>query len=280
MIVLKNVTKHFGAKTAVKNLSLHISKGEVFGFLGPNGAGKTTTMKMILGLLRPTKGSITLFGKPAGTLAAKQKIGFLPEFSHFYPHLTGEEFLHFVGEIFGLSAEECSQRSKRLLRLVNLPQEASRRAIGTYSKGMQQRIGMAQALMNNPEIIFLDEPMSGLDPIGRREMKEIIFSLKQEGKTIFLNSHILSDVEALCDRVGIIHHGNLLIDKPVSELVREGVTLEDVFVETITGKKTITPEKKKATRKRAPTKKSPASSPSKPKTEKKKTASSERKKKA
>ncbi|QQS59193.1 ABC transporter ATP-binding protein [Candidatus Peregrinibacteria bacterium] len=278
MIVLQNVTKNFGTKTAVKNLSLHVLKGEVFGFLGPNGAGKTTTMKMILGLLCPTKGTISLFGKSAGTIAAKQKIGFLPEFSHFYPHLTGEEFLHFVGEIFGLSPEERSQRAKRLLKLVHLPTEASHRAIGTYSKGMQQRIGMAQALMNDPEIIFLDEPMSGLDPIGRRELKDIIISLKKGGKTIFFNSHILADAEALCDRVGIIHQGNLLLDKPVSELIGNGITLEDVFVETITGKKKVSPEKEKPSRKNSsPKKTSSLSSESKEK--KKKTSTLKAKKK-
>ncbi len=246
MIEIKNVTKTFGARSAVKNLSLSIDKGEVFGFLGPNGAGKTTTMKMILGLMRPTKGSITLFNEKAGSIAARRKIGFLPEFANYYQHLTGREFLEFVGEIFGLGQSEIDKRSKRLLKLVNLPTEAHDRQVHTYSKGMQQRIGMAQALMNNPDVLFLDEPMSGLDPIGRREIKDIIIELKHQGKTIFFNSHILSDAQEICDRIGIIHLGSLLISGSIKEVVPTGKTLEDVFVEAITGanKPAVAKEKK------------------------------------
>ncbi len=269
MIEIKNVTKTFGERHAVKNLSLSIDKGEVFGFLGPNGAGKTTTMKMILGLLRPSKGSITLFGERAGTLAARSKIGFLPEFAHYYQHLTGREFLHFVGEIFGLSKSEIDKRSKRLLKLVNLPTEAHDRQVHTYSKGMQQRIGMAQALMNDPDVLFLDEPMSGLDPIGRREMKNIIIEMKHTGKTIFFNSHILADAQEICDKVGIIHLGSLLVSGKTNEIIPTGKTLEDVFVETITNankpsaaKPTTKPKSQKTTG----AKKTPSSKRTKPTT--------------
>lgn len=238
VIELIRVTKSFGAKVAVNGLSLKIGKGEVFGFLGPNGAGKTTTMKMILGLLRPDEGAITLFGEPAGSVAARRRIGFLPEFANYYQHLSGREFLTFVGQIFGLSREEIKNRSNRLLKLVNIAPEAQDRQISTYSKGMQQRIGMAQALINDPDILFLDEPMSGLDPIGRREMKDIILSLKSEGKTVFFNSHILSDAQEICDTVGIIHLGKLLKCDSVSGIVPAGKNLEEVFVETILGSKT------------------------------------------
>lgn len=234
MIDIQNVSKFFSRKATVKNLSLTIKSGEVYGFLGPNGAGKTTTMKMVLGLLRPDKGRILLFGKSAGSIEVRKKIGFLPEFAHFYQHLTGSEFLSFVGEIFHFPPSFIEKRSRQLLKLVNLPVESHNRQIGTYSKGMQQRIGMAQALMNDPDILFLDEPMSGLDPIGRREMKEIILSLKKEGKTIFFNSHILSDAEVICDRVGIIHQGQLLLDDTVKNVVSSKKSLEDVFIETIT----------------------------------------------
>jgi len=296
VITIQNVTKSFGAKVAVDNISLAIPKGEVFGFLGPNGAGKTTTMKMIIGLLRPTKGSISLLEEPAGSLSVRKKIGFLPEFAHFYHHLSGLEFLRFVGEIFHLSQDDIRKRSKQLLQLVRLPVEAHSRQIGTYSKGMQQRIGMAQALMNDPEILFLDEPMSGLDPIGRREMKDIIIKLKKEGKTIFFNSHILADAEAICDRVGIIHLGKLLVHDTVQKIVPKGKTLEDIFIETVSGastksssvpKKKVAPKKRKAVkakaaktsaqpktavRKKSPAKKPPKKTASKPKTVSKITA--------
>lgn len=234
MITLKGVTKVFGKKTAVRNLSLEIKKGEVFGFLGPNGAGKTTTIKMILGLLRPSKGEIKLFNEAPDSTSVKKRIGFLPEMANLYPHLTGEEFLSFVGEIFHLPNKEIEKRSKKLLRLLSLPTESWSRPIRTYSKGMQQRIGMAQALMNDPEILFLDEPMSGLDPIGRRQMKDIILRLKEEGKTIFFNSHILADAEAICDRIGIIHQGKLLVEDSVEKILKKGGSLEDFFIDTIT----------------------------------------------
>ena len=249
MIVLEKVSKEFGKKMAVKNLSLAIEKGEVFGFLGPNGAGKTTTIKMILGLLRPTRGKILLFGKPADTIAARRKIGFLPESAELYPHLTGREFLEFVGEIFHFSPKDRAARAKRFLRRVNLPTGSWDRQIRTYSKGMRQRVALAGALINDPEILFLDEPMSGLDPIGRREMKEIILDLKKKGTTIFFNSHILADAAEICDRVGILHLGNLLLEGAVSKIVPRGKTLEDRFIEVVSGKKTAARKSKKSAEK-------------------------------
>ncbi len=277
VIELENVTKSFADKNVVKNLTLTIDQGEVFGFLGPNGAGKTTTMKMILGLLRPTKGKISLLGEKAGTLAARSKIGFLPEFAHYYQHLTGREFLYFVGELFELPANEIDKRVKRLLKLVNLPSDAYDRQVHTYSKGMQQRIGMAQALMNDPEILFLDEPMSGLDPIGRREMKNIIIELKKAGKTIFFNSHILADAQEICDRVGIIHLGSLLLEGKVKKVVPKGKSLEDVFIETITSQQAGSSKKQGGNQKQAANskrqtatrRKSPAASRKKTTTKKK-----------
>lgn len=238
MIKIKNLTKKFKQNIAVSNLSLEIAKGEVFGFLGPNGAGKTTTVKMILNLLKPTSGEISIFNHPHDDLKIKYKIGFLPEHTFFYQYLTGREFLHFVGEIFGIPKAECAKRAKKLIKKVGLAEEAADRAIKGYSKGMQQRIGLAQALMNDPEIIFLDEPMSGLDPVGRREVKDLILELKNEGKTIFFNSHILADAEVLCDRVGIIKKGELVACDTIKKLTNNGKkTLEDFFVEIISDKK-------------------------------------------
>lgn len=237
VIEITNLTKDFKSNKAVKNLNLSIKKGEVFGFLGPNGAGKTTTVKMILSLLKPTSGEIKLFGKDADDIEVKKKIGFLPEHTYFYQYLTGEEFLHFVGEVFGIDKKTITKRTKELLEKVNLPKDAEKRQIKGYSKGMQQRIGLAQALMNDPELVFLDEPMSGLDPVGRREVKDLIADLKKNGKTVFFNSHILSDAEVLCDRVGIIKNGELVSLGTIKELTNNGKkSLEDHFVEVIKAK--------------------------------------------
>lgn len=233
VIEIKKLNKYFADNHAVKNLSLDIYEGEVFGFLGPNGAGKTTTVKMILNLLKPTSGEIKIFSKNHTDLQIKQKIGFLPEHTYFYQHLTGKEFLEFVGGIFQMPKEIIEERAKFLIKKVNLPEGAENRLIKGYSKGMQQRIGLAQALMNDPDLVFLDEPMSGLDPVGRREVKDLILELKEQGKTVFFNSHILSDAEVLCDRVGIIKKGELVSLGTVKELTGDKKTLEDYFVEII-----------------------------------------------
>ena len=194
-INISKVSKWYGTKKkgkySVKNLDLSIKKGSVFGFLGPNGAGKTTTMKMIVGLAKPTTGTISIAGGDIQSLEIKHKIGFMPESPSFYLYLTGREFLEFVAEIFGLKNNK--HQIEKLLTSVELL-DAADRQIRTYSKGMLQRLGLAQALINDPEILFLDEPLDGLDPLGRAEIKKIILALKAQNKTIFLNSHILSDV--------------------------------------------------------------------------------------
>lgn len=234
-ITISNVSKWYGTekkgKYSVKNLNLNIEKGSVFGFLGPNGAGKTTTIKMIVGLAKPTNGTIAIAGGNPENLDVKQKIGFMPESPAFYLYLTGKEFLEFVATIFKIKNPE--KKIHELLKSVELF-EARDRQIRTYSKGMLQRLGLAQALINDPEILFLDEPLDGLDPLGRAEIKKIILALKKENKTIFLNSHILSDVAELCDHVGIIDKGVLLVVDTPENITKGHRDLEEAFVSLIT----------------------------------------------
>lgn len=234
-IVISNVSKWYGTKKkgkySVKDLTLSIEKGTVFGFLGPNGAGKTTTMKMLVGLAKTTTGTITIANGNPDDMDVKKKIGFMPESPSFYLYLTGREFLEFISSIFGIKHN--TSKINELLRSVELL-DAADRQIRTYSKGMLQRLGLAQALINNPDILFLDEPLDGLDPLGRAEIKKIILSLKNQNKTIFLNSHILSDVEELCDHVGIIDKGILLIIDTPQNISKGHRDLEDAFVSLIT----------------------------------------------
>ena len=220
-------------KVAVNGLNLAVRAGEVFGFLGPNGAGKTTTLNVLLGFVPPTSGAAYLFGVDVRKPIARQRIGYLPELTYYYKFLNGEELLRFYARVFKLPPAETEQRIDRLMKLVEL-EPARKRLIKTYSKGMQQRIGLAQALINNPDLLILDEPTSGLDPLGRMKVREIIQRLKDEGKTVFFSSHELGEVETVCDRVAIIHQGQLKVEGKVSDLVHEHqANLEQIFLKII-----------------------------------------------
>ncbi len=217
-VTTHQLRKVYGGAPAVASLDLAVPTGEVFGFLGPNGAGKSTCVKMLLGLVFPTSGGGTLLGAPLGERRVKARIGFLPEQFRFHEWFTAREFLDFHGQLYGMNAQRRARRIGDALALVNLERAAGQQ-LRTFSKGMLQRIGIAQAVLHDPELIFLDEPTSALDPIGRRLVRDIIRQLKAEKKTVFLNSHLLSEVEAVCDRVAIIERG---------EVVREG-TLDDLL---------------------------------------------------
>jgi len=224
-------TGFFGKMTRVlRNVTFSVERGEIFGFIGPNGAGKTTTFKSILGFAKPTEGSIELLGRDSEDPDAKRKIGYLPENPYFYDYLTGEELLIYMGELHGLGRKFLEVKAGELLEKVRMS-HARKVQMRKYSKGMLQRIGIAQSLINDPEFIILDEPMSGLDPIGRREIKDLILEEKRKGKTILLSSHMLSDVEALCDRVGIIMGGTLIKTGSLSELLKEIHTDYEMHVE-------------------------------------------------
>jgi ABC-2 type transport system ATP-binding protein len=219
-------------KTALVGLDLEVNAGEVFGFLGPNGAGKTTTMNVLLGFVPPTSGAAYLFGIDVRQPIARQRIGYLPEMTYYYKFLTAEELLRFYAKIFGLPRGETDRRIDELLKLVEL-EHARKRPIKSYSKGMQQRVGLAQALINNPDLLILDEPTSGLDPLGRMKVREIIQRLKNEGKTVFFSSHELGEVETVCDRVAIIHQGELKTVGRVHQIMESYPTLEKAFLNII-----------------------------------------------
>jgi ABC-2 type transport system ATP-binding protein len=214
-IDIENLSKryigNFGLKRilALDNLLLQIFKGEIFGFLGPNGAGKTTALKLIIGLIFPTKGSIKIFNKSIWDFNVKKEVGFLPENPYFYEYLTGEELLNFYGQLFSIPKNKLREKVEELLNFFGLL-KFRRLPLRKYSKGMLQKLGLAQALINSPQLLILDEPMSGLDPLGRKEIRDIILKLKEEGKTIFFSTHILQDVEMICDRVGILNRGKLV----------------------------------------------------------------------
>jgi ABC-2 type transport system ATP-binding protein len=208
-IETENLRKEFGGRAAVKGLTLQVQPGEVFGFLGPNGAGKTTFIKMMLGLVTPTSGKGCLLGAPLGNVEARAKAGFLPEHFRFHDWLTADEFLELHGQLYGLSGAALDKRAGELLERVGL-EPFHNQQLRTYSKGMLQRIGLAQALLNHPALVFLDEPTSGLDPVGRRLVRDVIHDLRNEGATVFLNSHLLSEVEITCDRVAFIKQGEVL----------------------------------------------------------------------
>lgn len=205
---------------AVRDLSIEIHRGEVFGLLGPNGSGKSTTVKMLLGLLFPTRGRVLVLGQPPRDVATKSRIGFLPEESYLYRFLNADETLDFYGRLFDLPKDERRRRAGELIERVGL-KEARRRPLKEYSKGMARRIGLAQALINDPDFVILDEPTSGLDPKGRREMKDLILELRAKGKTVLLCSHLLPDVEDVCDRVAILNRGDLLVCRPLKDLLAQ-----------------------------------------------------------
>lgn len=206
--------------TALSDLNLTIQRGEVFGLLGPNGSGKSTTIKLLLGLIFATSGKGWVLGHPAGSTAINEKIGFLPEESYLYKFLSGEETLRFYGKLFKISSDELRKRVPALLDTVGLDQKARKRKLREYSKGMARRIGLAQALINDPDLILLDEPTTGLDPIGTREMKDLILSLKAQGKTVLLCSHLLADVQDVCDRITILFRGKMQTLGQVRDLVQ------------------------------------------------------------
>jgi ABC-2 type transport system ATP-binding protein len=221
----EQLRKVYGRFVALAGLSIQVQRGEVFGFLGPNGAGKTTTVKLLMGLAHPTSGRARLLGRPLGDRAAKRKIGFLPELFRFHDWLSCAEFLDLHGQLYRMSAADRRRRIPEVLELVGLAGREQDK-LRNYSKGMQQRAGLAQALLNDPEIVFLDEPTSALDPIGRHEVREIIRRLRAAGKTVFLNSHLLSEVETVCDRVAIVNHGRLAAVGPVAELLKHELLVE------------------------------------------------------
>jgi ABC-2 type transport system ATP-binding protein len=222
-----------GTKIALNSLNLKIFPGEVFGFLGPNGAGKTTTINVLLGFVRPTAGDASIFGTSVRNPIARQRIGYLPELTYYYKFLSAEELLRFYARIFRIPKCDAEVRIDSVLKLVEMD-HARKRPIKTYSKGMQQRVGLAQALINNPDLLILDEPTSGLDPIGRMKVREIIQRLKQEGKTVFFSSHELGEVETVCDRVAILNNGELKTEGRVSDLIsRHQCNLEQIFLNII-----------------------------------------------
>ncbi len=223
-----HLRKEYSRKVAVADLDLQVGQGEVFGFLGPNGAGKTTSIKMLLGLAKPTSGDAQLLGKPIGDPQSRSRVGFLPEHFRFHDWLNGAEFLQLHAQLYGMSEADRTERVPALLKRVGLEEHASKKLRG-YSKGMLQRVGLAQALLNRPAVVFLDEPTSGLDPIGRILVRDIIRELRAEGTTVFLNSHLLSEVEITCDRVVFIKQGTVVKSISMKE-IEQGITQVEVRV--------------------------------------------------
>ncbi len=211
----------------LKGISFSVSDGEIFGYLGPNGAGKTTTLKCILGLIFPDQGKIEIFGHPHLSIKGKERLGFLPENPYFYDYLTAAEFLDFYARLFGFKKKDKEDKIGYLLHLVGL-EKAGDLQLRKFSRGMLQRVGLAQALINDPTLLFLDEPLGGLDPLGRKELRDIIVRLKQEGKTIFLCSHILQDIEMICDRVAIIVGGRIISQGSLRDLISEKVLFTEI----------------------------------------------------
>jgi ABC-2 type transport system ATP-binding protein len=217
---------------ALDRLTLDVRPGEVFGFLGPNGAGKTTTLKLLMQLVYPTSGTASILGRPLGDIAMKRRIGYLPENPYFYDYLTAEELLAYFAGLFGYTGAERRERVSRLLDEVGLGSER-RLPLRKFSKGMIQRVGLAQALVNDPEVIFLDEPMSGLDPLGRRDVRALILRLRDEGRTVFFSSHILSDAETLCSRIAIVAGGRMAATGALSDLLTRQIRAWEIIVDDL-----------------------------------------------
>lgn len=239
-IEIRDLTKEYSLGPFKKKInvldhvSLVINAGEIFGFLGPNGAGKTTTLKIMLGLSRPTSGTIAILGRDYQDPLVKAELGYLPERPYFYEYLTATEFLTFYARLFGLRGPQAKAKVLALLERVRLS-DVQDLPLRKFSKGMLQRIGIAQALINDPKLVILDEPMSGLDPIGRREVRDLILQLKQEGKTVFFSSHIISDVEIICDRVAILHHGKVTAEGRIDDLLQMPNTVREIELKGLNG---------------------------------------------
>jgi ABC-2 type transport system ATP-binding protein len=236
VIEIENLTKDYEVGfwrkrkvRALDGLSLTVEPGQIFGFLGANGAGKTTTLKVLMRLIFPTGGTARILSQDIGDVSMHARIGYLPENPYFYDYLTAREFLNYCGELFGQDHATRERRTAELLTRVNLEKKSWDRQLRKFSKGMLQRVGLAQALVNDPEIVFLDEPMSGLDPVGRREVRDLIASLRTQGKTVFMCSHILSDIEVLCDSVAILKHGRLAHAGSLDELRARETSLIEII---------------------------------------------------
>ncbi|MBR4748147.1 MAG: ABC transporter ATP-binding protein [Abditibacteriota bacterium] len=212
-------------KNAVENISFEVEQGEIFGYIGPNGAGKTTTIKTLLGLLHPTSGEITLLGRKLGDVEIKARISYLPENPYFYEHMSAYEILDFYAQLFKIPAADRKKKIPELIDRVGLSKDDAKRTLKEYSKGMLQRVGIAQTLLNDPELLFLDEPTSGLDPIAHKDIQDIILDMKKAGKTVFMSSHQLSDVERVCDKVAIINKGHVVTCGAMEELLQAGITV-------------------------------------------------------
>src|SRR5437867_7093706 len=241
VIDIQNLTKDFEVGfwrkrpvRALDHLSLSVESGEVFGFLGPNGAGKTTTLKLLMNLIRPTSGCSRILGEPPDSVSMRRHIGYLPENPYFYDYLTAEEMLIYAGTLFGIRQPALGKKVELLLATVGLADQRKRQ-LRRFSKGMVQRVGIAQAIINNPQVVFLDEPMSGLDPLGRREVRQVIVSLRRKGVTVFFSSHILPDVEALCDRVAILNKGKLQQVGALHEILQVRIEGHEVILAGVPG---------------------------------------------
>lgn len=234
MIELNDVTKCYGSLVAVDHVSFSVNAGEYFALLGPNGAGKTTIVKMLLDFTQPSSGSLSLNGVSSTEAASRAAVGYLAENHHIPPYLSGWQYLQRCAELLDVNKADATDQCRRIVEKIGMQGREHTQA-NTYSKGMVQRFGIGAALVGNPKLLILDEPVSGLDPIGIRETRGLLESLKNQGITIFLNSHLLSEVEKICDNAAIIHHGKLLVKDAIPRLVKDGETLEDVFVRLVKG---------------------------------------------